>query len=164
MKIALVPGSFDPITTGHMNIIKRATQMFDLVYVTVFINANKTARFSIDDRLEMIKAACAGYENIICDKNSGMLADYCKEKNICTVVKGVRNSIDFEYEKDMAEFNRGRNPRLDTVLLPAYSEFKDISSTKLCELLKEGSDCKKYIPSETIDIINRLLKEKKASI
>ena len=158
MKKALVPGSFDPITKGHLNIIERTAKMFDKVYVTVFINAQKTPRFRLEDRLEMIRAACAHIDNVVCDVNEGMLADYCKDNDICTVVKGARDSKDFGYELEMAHFNRQRNPELDTVILPAEKGLEDISSTALYEMIKSGGNYKEYLPDEVCGIIDRLIK------
>ena len=157
MRLALVPGSFDPITKGHLNIIERASVLFDKVYVTVFINAQKTPRFDIADRLEMIDAACSHLDNIIVDSDSGMLADYCKEKGIHAVVKGARNSVDFEYETQMAHFNRERNPELDTVILCAEAGLEDISSTALYNLIKSGKSYEKYVPEGSLPILSRLI-------
>ncbi len=157
MKKALVPGSFDPITKGHLNIIERAAKMFDKVYVTVFINAQKTPRFKLEDRLEMIRAACAHIDNVVCDVNEGMLADYCKDNDICTVVKGARDSKDFDYELEMAHFNRERNPSLDTVILPAEKGLDGISSTLLYEKILTKEDFKKYLPTPVIPIIEKLI-------
>lgn len=164
MKKALVPGSFDPITVGHMNIIERACRMYDVVYVTVFINAAKTPRFDTSSRLEMVKAACAHLDNVICDSDDGMLADYCGDKGITAVVKGVRNSRDFEYEVEMAHYNRERNPGLDTVLLAADPGLEDISSTALCSLIKSGGDFGKYIPGPALPILEELIEKRKANI
>lgn len=157
MRYALVPGSFDPITKGHVNIIERATKMFDKVYVTVFINKDKTPRFDTNDRLEMVKAACARFDNVICESDSGMLADYCKSRGITTVVKGARNSTDFEYEVKMACFNRERNPKLDTIILPAEKGYENISSTALYELIKSDGDYKKYLTDEVAGIIEQII-------
>lgn len=157
MRTALVPGSFDPPTVGHLNIIERASAMFDKVYVTVFINADKTPRFDVTARLEMLKAACKHLDNVICDTNDGMLADYCKNKGIQTVVKGARNAADFEYEAKMAHINRGINPELDTVILPAESALEQISSTLLYEMIKSGENFEKYLPDGVADIIKRVI-------
>ena len=159
MKTALVPGSFDPPTVGHLNIIKRAAAMFDKVYVTIFINADKTPRFDLAERFEMLVAACKGLDNVICDTDDGMLADYCKDKGIQTVVKGARNAADFEYEVKMAHFNRERNPGLDTVILPAEAGLEGISSTALYEAIKSGRNYKSYLPDEVIDIAGCLLEK-----
>lgn len=157
MKTALVSGSFDPPTSGHLNIIERASVMFDKVYVTVFINADKTPRFDVSVRLEMLKTACKHLDNVICDTNDGMLADYCKDKGIQTVVKGARNAVDFEYEVKMAQFNRERNFGLDTVILPVEAGLEEISSTALYEKIKSGEDFDKYLPNGVADIIKKLI-------
>lgn len=164
MKIALVPGSFDPITVGHMNIIKRACKMFDKVYVTAFINSAKTPRFDTESKLKLIQAACAGLDNVICGFDSGMLADYCAQNGICAVVKGVRSSADFDYEAKMALFNRKKNPELDTVLLYADPGFEDISSTALCNLMRNGENYEKYLPEETVKIVKELIENGKVNI
>ncbi|MBQ4137444.1 MAG: pantetheine-phosphate adenylyltransferase [Clostridia bacterium] len=156
MTVALVPGSFDPITNGHLNIIKRACAMFDKVYVTVFINENKASRFTLEKRLEMVRAACSGLDNVICDKNEGMLADYCKEKGITAVVKGARCAEDFEYEMNMAHFNRERNQMLDTVILCAEKGLEEISSTALYKLISENRDYRGLVPDKVYDILSRL--------
>ena len=157
MKTALVPGSFDPPTAGHLNIIKRAAAMFDKVYVTIFINTDKTPRFDLSERFEMLVAACKGLDNVMCDTDSGMLADYCKDRGIKTVVKGARNAADFEYEVKMAHFNRERNPELDTVILPAEAGLEGISSTALYEKIKSGEDYGKFLPENVAEIINNLI-------
>lgn len=157
MTVALVPGSFDPITNGHLNIIKRACAMFDKVYVTVFINAQKTSRFPLEKRLEMIRAACEGLDNVVCDKNEGMLADYCREKGITAVVKGARSAVDFEYEMDMAHFNRERNPMLDTIILCAEKGLEEISSTALYNLIVEKKDYSNFVPDKVSDILKELV-------
>lgn len=157
MKTALVSGSFDPPTSGHLNIIERASAMFDKVYVTVFINADKTPRFDVSARLEMLKTTCKHLDNVICDTDDGMLADYCKKKGIQTVVKGARNAADFEYEVKMAQFNRKRNPKLDTVILPVEAGLEDISSTALYEKIKSGEDLDKYLHDGVADIIKKLI-------
>ncbi len=156
MKLALVPGSFDPITVGHLNIIERASAMFERVYVTAFINDAKLSRFDFEARLEMMRAACSHLDNVICDTDSGMLTDYCRDKGISVVVKGVRNSQDLEYEMQMAHFNRERYPQLDTVLLCADPGNEGISSTALYDLINSGGDYEKYVPENALPIIKRL--------
>ena len=131
--------------------------MFDKVYVTVFINAQKTSRFSLEKRLEMIRAACDGLDNVVCDKNEGMLADYCREKGITAVVKGARSAVDFEYEMDMAHFNRERNPMLDTVILCAEKGYEDISSTALYEMMIEKKDYQSLVPEKVCEILKELV-------
>lgn len=157
MKTALVAGSFDPITRGHVNVIERACAMFDKVYVTVFVNAQKKPRFETHDRLSMIKAACEHLSNVTVDSSDGMLADYCKTKDICAVVKGVRNFTDFEYEERMARFNRERNPSLDTILLCAEDGLENISSSALYDLIRSNGDYEKLVPQSSLPILKSIL-------
>lgn len=164
MTKALVPGSFDPITVGHLNIITRAAKMFDTVYVTVFVNSDKTPRFTHENRVLMIKAACQDLSNVKVSVDHGMLADYCKKNEIRAVVKGVRNNRDFEYEKKMAEFNRERNPEMDTLILFPDKNLEDVSSTRLCELLKSGKNYEYLIPEKALPILNTLLAKKQHNL
>ncbi len=154
---ALVPGSFDPITVGHLSIIERAAKMYGEVFVTVFINPDKTPRFSLDDRVEMIRAAVSHLQNVRVDVDRGMLADYCAKNNITVAVKGARNAVDFEYEKKMAEFNKDRNPSLDTVILFPEKDLEEVSSTSLFELIKSGKGYEKHVPDKALPILKRLL-------
>ena len=154
---ALVPGSFDPITVGHLSIIERAAKMYGEVFVTVFINPDKTPRFSLDARVEMIRAAVSHLENVRVDVDRGMLADYCAKNNITVAVKGARNTVDFEYEKKMAEFNKDRNPSLDTVILFPEKDLEEVSSTALFELIKSGKGYEKYVPDKALPILKSLL-------
>lgn len=154
---ALVPGSFDPITVGHLSLIERAAKMYSEVFVTVFINPDKAPRFDIESRIEMIRAAVSHLENVKVGSDRGMLADYCAKNGITVAVKGARNSVDFEYEKKMAEFNKNRNPELETVILFPEEGLEEVSSTKLYELIKSNGDFEKYVPENALPILNKLI-------
>ncbi len=154
---ALVPGSFDPITVGHLSIIERAAKMYGEVFVTVFINPDKTPRFDIDSRVEMIRATVSHLKNVRVDVDRGMLADYCAKNGITVAVKGARNAVDFEYEKKMAEFNKNRNSSLDTVILFPEKGLDEVSSTALYELIKSGGDYEKYVPEAVLPILKGLI-------
>ena len=154
---ALVPGSFDPITIGHLSVIERAAKMYPEVFVTVFINPDKTPRFDIDSRVEMIRAAVAHLPNVRVNTDTGMLADYCEKNGITVAVKGARNAIDFEYEKKMAEFNKNRNPSLETVILFPEENLEDISSTAVFGLIKSGGEFEKYVPEGALEILRKLI-------
>ena len=128
MKIAIYPGSFDPITLGHMDIIRRAAQCFDQVYVCVLVNCDKKPMFSADERVEMIRRSVADLPNVAAVHYTGLLAQYARDKGACVLVKGLRNATDFDQEYQMASINRGILPGLETVFpagqsrLPAFQQ------------------------------------------
>ena len=147
MKIALIPGSFDPITLGHVNIIERAARMFDKVYVAVMINdsakydsslSSKKYMFSMEERLEMARLSVAHIENAEAIARSGMLIDLCDELGATAIVKGIRNSADLEYEMIHAKWNREHNERAETLFLPADEKLTAVSSTFVREKLNAG--------------------------
>lgn len=136
---ALIPGSFDPVTLGHEDVIARAAQIFDRVYVTVFVNTEKHGGyFTPQERLEMVRAACRPYDNVSAELYGGLVADFMHEHGISTLVKGVRGVCDFDYESGLASIMRAFDPEFETVLLPARAQFAHISSTYARELIKYG--------------------------
>ena len=145
---ALIPGSFDPITLGHVNIIERAAPMFEKIYVAVMNNdsaehdsrlSSKTQyMFTPEERLELVRLSISHIPNAEAVMWSGMLIDFCDAYNIVAVVRGVRNSRDFEYEMIHAKYNREHNPRAQTLLMPADPSFDGISSTKIREVIAKG--------------------------
>ena len=143
---ALIPGSFDPITNGHLDIIKRAASMFETVTVGVFVNPSKDYLFPADVRAEMIIDATKNIPNVNVVVDSGYVADYCKLYNIGAIVKGVRNKEDFEYELKMAKYNKERNPDAETVFLPACDGMADVSSTAVRQRLLADLDISNLVP------------------
>ncbi len=145
---ALIPGSFDPITLGHVNIIERAAPMFEKIYVAVMNNdsaehdsrlSSKTQyMFTPEERLELVRLSISHIPNAEAVMWSGMLIDFCDAYNIVAVVRGVRNSRDFEYEMIHAKYNREHNPRAQALLMPAAPSFDGISSTKIREVIAKG--------------------------
>ena len=119
MRIAICPGSFDPVTLGHLDIIRRAAAMFDRVIVLVMTNASKKPMFSLEERVSLLQRATADTENVEIDSDAGLLVDYARKKGACAVVKGLRALSDFEYEFQMALTNRKLNPQVETVFLTA---------------------------------------------
>ena len=119
MKIAIYPGSFDPITLGHLDIIRRAAACFDKVYVCVLSNGDKKPTFTHQERVELIRGSVEGLENVEVETYGGLLADYAREKGSCVLVKGLRNATDFDMEYQMAAINRGIWPELETIFFPA---------------------------------------------
>ncbi len=159
MKIAICPGSFDPITVGHLDIIHRATLLFDEVIVLVVINPDKTPSFTSDERIELIKKATQGMKNVKIDSFGGLLADYAKEKNACAIVKGLRAVSDFEYEFQMALTNRKLNPSMETVFLNTSAENMYLSSSMVKQIARFGGDISSFVPNEILnDVKSRLCK------
>ena len=147
MKIAIYPGSFDPITLGHMDIIRRAAQCFDQVYVCVLVNCDKKPMFSADERVEMIRRSVADLPNVAAEHYTGLLAQYARDKGACVLVKGLRNATDFDQEYQMASINRGILPGLETVFLPASPAYQHFSSTMVREMLRYGQPMEQYVPA-----------------
>ena len=159
-RICVIPGTFDPVTNGHLDLIKRTLKMFDKIYVVSFENSAKKTMFDDIERLEMLKLACGdiedikdinGMNKIEIDATNELLVDYAKSKNAGFIIKGIRNSSDYEYEYSMFLINReignDRND-IETVLLPAKSEHLYISSTFVREMIKYKRDISKYVPEK----------------
>ena len=148
MKIAIYPGSFDPITLGHLDILSRAAQCFDKVYMCVMVNCEKTQpMFTQEKRLELIQKSIAHIPNAEVELFSGLLADYARLKGSHIIVKGVRNMTDYDAELHMARINQGIDPELETLLLPARAEFEHFSSTMAREMIRYGQPLEKYVPA-----------------
>ncbi len=154
---AICPGSFDPITNGHLDIIKRASKMFDRVIVLVLPNAAKNANFTIEERLELISRSVKDIPNVEVDSHSGLLAEYAKDKNATVIVKGLRAVTDFEYEFQMALTNKKLNPDIDTVFIPANQENMYLSSSIVRQVAAMGGSINGFVPSDIEnEIINKL--------
>ena len=148
MKIAIYPGSFDPITLGHMDIIRRAAACFDKVYVCVMVNCEKkNPMFTAEERLELIRKSVAEIPNVEAELWSGLLADYAVEKGSRVLVKGLRNATDFDQEYQMAAINKGLCCDLETVFLPASAPYQHFSSTRIREMIRYGQPMEKYVPA-----------------
>ena len=148
MKIAIYPGSFDPITLGHLDILRRAAQCFDKVYKCVMVNCEKTQpMFTQEKRLELIQKSIAHIPNAEVELFSGLLADYARLKGSHIIVKGVRNMTDYDAEMQMARINQGIDPELETLLLPARAEFEHFSSTMARDMIRYGQPLEKYVPA-----------------
>ena len=148
MKIAIYPGSFDPITLGHMDIIRRAAACFDRVCVCVSPNAEKRNQmFTPEQKLQLVRTAVADLPNVMAEHYSGLLAAYAREKEACVLVKGLRNATDFDQEYQMASINRGICPGLETVFLPASPAYQHFSSTMVREMIRYGQPMEQYVPA-----------------
>ncbi len=151
MKIAIYPGSFDPITTGHLNIIERASRIFDHLVVCVMVNAGKRSpMFSQEERVELIQRVTKHLPNVEVDWSRDLLADYAKRKGDCVIVKGLRAGSDFENEFQMALINRKINPQLDTMFLTSEHQFTYLSSSMIKELGSYDVDLRDFLPAAII--------------
>lgn len=150
MKTAIYPGSFDPVTSGHLNIIRRAAKIFDRLVVCVMVNAGKDPMFTLEERVELIKRVTADIPNVEVDSSNELLANYAKRRDICVIVKGLRAGSDFENEFQMALINHKINPELDTMFLTAESQYMYLSSSTVKELGSYGVDLSDFLPAEII--------------
>lgn len=158
MKIAIYPGSFDPVTSGHLNIIRRAASIFDKLIVCVMVNAGKNPMFSQEERVEMIRRVTSDIPNVEVDQSNALLAEYAKEKGSCVIVKGLRAGSDFENEFQMALINRKINPTLDTMFLTAESQYMYLSSSTVKELGNYHVDLTDFLPEQIIDDFKERIK------
>ncbi len=146
MRRAVCPGSFDPIHNGHLEVIARAAGLFDEVIVGVSTNYNKKYRFSLEERIEMARETFASLQGIIVEPmGEGLLAEYCRQRGVSTIVKGLRSSSDFDYELPMATMNR-QLTGVETVFLPAESHYLHLSSTLIKEVFTLGGDVSDFVP------------------
>ncbi len=151
MKIAIYPGSFDPITSGHLNIIRRSSKIFDKLIVCVMVNAGKNPMFTLDERVALIRRVTADLPNVEVDGSHELLAEYAKRKGSCVIVKGLRAGSDFENEFQMAMINHKINPNLDTMFLTAEHQYMYMSSSMVKELASYDVDLSDFLPEEIID-------------
>lgn len=163
MKTAIYPGSFDPITLGHLNIIKRAAVCFDKLIVCVMVNSDKihTGLFTPEERAELIRKVVYKLPNVEVDWSTTLLAEYAREKRACTLVKGLRAVSDYENEMQMALLNRKLNPRLDTMLMPSSTKYTYISSSVVKEMACYGADLSDFVPREIIDDVNERMRQRR---
>ncbi len=152
MSIAICPGSFDPMTLGHLNIVRRTSRIFEKVVVLVMVNATKkTSMFTIDERVDMIRRITAGYPNVTVDTFDGLLAEYAKRYEHAIIVKGLRAGTDFENEFQMSQINKMINPALETMFLTSSEKYTFLSSSVVRELASYGADLSEFLPREIID-------------
>ena len=158
MKIAIYPGSFDPVTSGHLNIIQRAAKIFDKLIVCVMVNAGKKPMFTQEERVELIRRVTEDLPNVEVDCSADLLAEYAKRKGSCVIVKGLRAGSDFENEFQMALINHKINPDLDTMFLTAESQFMYLSSSTVKELAGYGVDLSDFLPEAIIPDVQERIK------
>jgi pantetheine-phosphate adenylyltransferase len=159
VKRVVCPGSFDPITFGHLDIIKRASSIFDEVVIAVLVNQTKKTLFSVDERISMIKEVTKEYPNVSVDSWSGLLVDYCKQNEIPMIVKGLRAVTDFDYELQMSQINL-QLQGVETLFMSTAPAHSFLSSSLVKEIASFGGDVSSYIPAVLLDRLkNRLLVE-----
>ena len=153
MRTAVCPGSFDPVTLGHLDVFARAAAQFDQVTVAVLVNSTKAGLFTIEERMHMIRECVVDFPNIHVDSFNGLLADYCREKQVSAIVKGLRAVSDFDYELQMAQMNSRLG--VETLFVATNPEYSFLSSSIVKEIAKFGGDVSGLVP----DVVNTALKE-----
>jgi pantetheine-phosphate adenylyltransferase len=146
---AICPGSFDPVTNGHLDIIGRAAHLYDEVVVAVFVNESKSSLFSVDERREMLAEVTAAYGNVRVDTFHGLVVDYCRANKIPVIVKGLRAVSDFDYELQMAQMNRGL-AGVDTLFMPTNPEYSFLASSLVKEIARWGGDVSALVPANVL--------------
>ena len=160
MKTAIYPGSFDPVTLGHINIIKRAALAFDKVIVCVMVNSEKHGGlFTPEERVELIRRVVSQLPNVEVDASSILLAEYAKQRRARVIVKGLRAVSDFEAEVQMSVINRKLNPNVDTMFLPSHEKYTYLSSTVVKEMVRYGVELSDFLPREIIQDVKKKTEE-----
>jgi pantetheine-phosphate adenylyltransferase len=152
---AVCPGSFDPVTNGHLDIISRASRLYDEIVIAVLVNPSKEGMFSVDDRMQMIREVTADYGNVVVDSFHGLLVDYCKAHDIPVVVKGLRAVSDFDYELQMAQMNHGL-AEVETLFMATNPLYSFLSSSLVKDVARWGGDVGSHVP----DVVRRRLAER----
>lgn len=160
MKAMVYPGSFDPITLGHLDIIKRASKMTDKLIVTVMDNPKKKTFFTVDERVDMIKKSIVGIDNIVVDSSSGLMVDYMRKVGATAAIRGLRAVTDFEYEMQWATFNQMLDDEFEAVFLMANTEHSFLSSSIVREIGQLGGDIRKMVAPEIYDFVKNKLNVK----
>ena len=159
MKIAVYPGSFDPVSNGHLDIIVRSSKIFDKVYVLCSINPNKKYSFSTEERVEMLKHATKDLDNVIVEASDKLMLEYAHKVNASVIIRGIRNIMDYENEITRFQFNRSIDPNVDTFILFPSADNLFLSSSSIKELVKFGSDISSYVPKGLAEKIVKKLNQ-----
>jgi len=155
MNIAVYPGSFDPITLGHLNIIRRTAAVFDKVYVCVMVNSTKNPMFDRDERVELIERTVARYKNVVVETSSDLVVKYMKDRGAKVIIKGLRAVSDFDREFQIALVNRKIDPGIETLFMPSSEKYTYLSSTVVKEMAQYGADLRAFVPKEIIEDVYR---------
>ncbi len=161
MRRAVCPGSFDPVTNGHIDIVSRASGLFDEVTVAVLINKSKRSLFSVDERIDMLTQVCSEFPNVKIDSFHGLLVDFCRERDIHAIVKGLRAVSDFDYELQMAQMNSSL-ATVETVFVPTSPEYSFLASSLVKEVATFGGDVSSLVPPLVLDRLTARLAERRA--
>ena len=164
MATAVCPGSFDPVTLGHVDIVRRAAKMFDRVIVAVMTNPSKHPSFTTQERVQLLKIALKDIPNVEVECFNGLLADYTRARGAVAIVKGLRAVSDFEYEFQMALTNKKLNPDVETVFLTTGAEYMFLSSSLVKELGSYGADLSDFLPAEIIPDFQRRIEQRRLSL
>jgi len=157
MSIAVYPGSFDPITLGHLNIIRRAAAVFDELLVCVMVNSDKRPLFSQEERVELIKRTVARFANVKVESSDDLLIKYMRDRRANVIVKGLRAVTDFDWEFQIALINRKLDPRIETLFIPSSEKYTYLSSTVVKEMARYGADLGAFVPKEIIqDVLRKI--------
>lgn len=155
MRIAVCPGSFDPVTKGHLDIVTRAAKLFDKVIIAVSVNADKNPGFTLEERIDLVKRCTGQIPNLQIDVVNELLANYVKRVGACAIVKGLRAVSDFEYEFQMALANKKMYPEAETVFLTTSHQNMYLSSSLVKQIAGFGGDISEFVPPEVVDIVTK---------
>ncbi len=161
MKIAIIPGSFDPMTLGHLDLVKRALKIFDKVVVAVMVNDQKEYMFSVEERIEIARLSCRDLENVEVIYDDGMLFELADRVGACAIVKGVRNAKDYKYEAEMANYNHYKNSKVETMLLQSTENFMSVSSTELRKRIIHNIDISGIVSVNAVRYIHDIIVKNK---
>lgn len=148
MRIAVFPGTFDPITLGHVDVVRRSLHLFDRIIIGLGVNAGKQTMFSLEQRLTWIQAIFSEYAQVSVDSYEGLTVNFCHDKNARYILRGIRTVGDFEYEKAIADMNRMVNPEIETFFLACSPEYTSYSSSIVRDLIRNGADISRFVPKE----------------
>ena len=161
MNIAVYPGSFDPITLGHLNIIRRTALVFDKVYVCVMVNSGKNPLFDREERVELIERTVSKYKNVVVETSDDLVVKYMKDRGAKVIVKGLRAVSDFDREFQIALVNRKIDPTIETLFMPSSEKYTYLSSTVVKEMAMYGADLKAFVPKEIIEDVLRQVEKRR---
>lgn len=153
MRIGVCPGTFDPVTYGHVDIVKRASNLFDHVYLSILHNPHKVPLFSVEERMEMLVEEVRPYHNVSVESFSGLAVDYARQKDAIAIVRGLRAVTDFEFEFKLASMNRNLDPSIETVFMMTSSEYAFISSSAVKEVASLGGDVSKWVSPRVAELL-----------